>query len=283
VVPTDIDAAFLARELLSYLPQCSSEPPPVCDPEEPLYEDPGGFVPRATRQVYDIRDVARGIVDGGKLLEVSPRWARNMLTSFARLDGRSIGIVANQPHHLGGVIDSDASQKAARFVRTCDAFGIPLVVLVDTPGFLPGTRQEARGIIRHGATLLHAFAGATVPRFSVVLRQAYGGAYITMNAKDLGADFAFAWPRARIGIMGASQAVGIIDRREIEAAPDPAARRFELSERYAAEHQNAQSAAAGGFIDEVIAPDETRARLASALRTLGGKRHHALAASGSGH
>jgi acetyl-CoA carboxylase carboxyltransferase component len=199
-----------------------------------------------------------------------------MVTAFARLEGRSVGVIANQPRYLGGVIDSEASQKAARFVRSCNRFGLPMVVLVDTPGFLPGTKQERRAVIRHGATLLHAFAEATVPRVTVVVRQAYGGAYITMNSKDLGADFAYAWPRARIGIMGAQQAVGIIHRREIAAAPDPDAHRLELSERYAAEHQNAHAAAADGFVDEVIAPSETRSRIAQALKTLERKRRRPL-------
>jgi acetyl-CoA carboxylase carboxyltransferase component len=271
VVPTDIDASFLARELLSYLPQNSLEPPPVSEPHPPPAENPGVVVPRETRQVYDMRAVAHGIVDDGRLLEVSPRWARNMVTAFARIEGHPIGIVANQPRHMGGVIDAEASQKAARFIATCNRFGLPLVVLVDTPGFLPGTREEKRAVIRHGASLLHAFAAATVPKLTVVVRQAYGGAYITMNSKDLGADFAFAWPRARIGIMGAQQAVGIIHRREIAAAEDPEAHRLELSERYAAEHQNAHAAAQDGFVDEVIAPLETRARLVAALKTLHAK------------
>jgi acetyl-CoA carboxylase carboxyltransferase component len=268
VVPTDIDGAFLARELLSYLPQSSSQEPPHTHPDEPPDDNPGACVPRETRRVYDVREVIRGIADGGRLLEVAPRWARNMVTAFARLDGRSIGVIANQPRYLGGVIDSEGSQKAARFVDTCDAFGLPLVVLVDTPGFLPGSREERRGVIRHGASLLHAFSASRVPRVSVVLRQAYGGAYITMNSKDLGADFAFAWPRARIGIMGAGQAVSLIHRRDIAAAADPQARRLELAEQYADEHQNAHAAAAEGFVDEVITPAETRARLAGSLRTL---------------
>jgi acetyl-CoA carboxylase carboxyltransferase component len=271
VVPTDIDAAFLARELLGHLPQSAGAPLPEIEPEDAPVDNPGACVPRDTRRVYDVRDVISGIVDAGRLLEVSPRWARNMVTAFVRLEGRPVGVVANQPHHLGGVINSDASQKAARFVRTCDRFGLPVVALVDTPGFLPGRREEARGVIRHGATLLDAFSSATVPRLTVVLRQAYGGAYITMNSKDLGADFAFAWPRARIGIMAALQAVAFMYRREIAAARDPVARQIELSEEYAAEHQNAHAAAAGGFVDEVIAPAETRSRLCAALRTLEGK------------
>ena len=272
VVPTDIDAAFLARELLGYLPQSAGAPLPEVEPAGPPVENPGACVPRDTRRVYDMREVVQGIVDGGRILEVSPRWARNMVTAFARLEGRPIGVIANQPRYLGGVINAEASQKAARFVRTCNTFGLPLVVLVDTPGFLPGLREEARGVIRHGAGLLNAFASSTVPRLTVVIRQAYGGAYITMNSKDLGADFAFAWPRARIGIMGALQAVSFMYRREIASAPDPVARRLELSEQYADEHQNAHATAAGGFVDEVIAPAETRQRLCSALKTLGGKR-----------
>jgi acetyl-CoA carboxylase carboxyltransferase component len=241
-------------------------------PREPFAEDPGERVPREMRKVYDVRDVARAIVDAGELCEVAPRWARNIVTAFARMEGRAVGIVANQPRHLGGVIDAEASQKAARFVRTCDAFGIPLIVLVDTPGFLPGTRQERKAVIRHGADLLHAFAGARVPRLSLVLRQAYGGAYITMNSKDLGADYAFAWHGARIGVMGALHAVRIVHRREIAASLDPEQHSLDLSEQYLADHQLARAAAQDGFIDEVIDPLETRPRLCAALELLRGKR-----------
>ena len=272
VSPSDLDAALLARDLLSYLPQSCGHEPPRADPRPPPDGDPGAIVPREQRRVYDVRAVARTIADGGELLELSPRWARNLVTALCRVEGRPVGVVANQPRHLGGVLDADSAQKAARFVRTCNTFGLPLVVLVDTPGFMPGTRQENAGVIRHGAKLLHAFAEATVPRLTVVLRKAYGGAYITMNAKDLGADFAFAWPRARIGIMAAAQVVSIIDRREIEAAADPEELRLALAEGYATEHQSAQIAASQGFIDEVISPTETRGRLAGALRTLAGKR-----------
>jgi acetyl-CoA carboxylase carboxyltransferase component len=195
-----------------------------------------------------------------------------MVTGFARLNGRAIGLVANQPYYKGGTIDVEASQKGARFVRMCNAFGLPLVVLVDTPGFLPGRAQEERGIIRYGADLVHAFAAASVPRLTVVLRQAYGGAYIAMNSRDLGADFAFAWPQARIGIMSARNVVGIIERRNIAGAEDHEARRDALAEHYAAEHQNAEAVARGGFVDEVIAPAETRERLCAALHILAGKR-----------
>ena len=271
VADSDVDAILVGRELLSYLPQSSAAAPPRAQPRDPLGDNPGACVPRETRRVYDVRGVIRQIVDGGDMLESSPRWARNMVTAFARIEGQAVGVVANQPRHLGGAIDCDASEKGARFVRTCDSFGIPLVVLVDTPGFVAGTRQEQRGIIRHGADLVRAFAAATVPKLTVVLRQAYGGAYITMNAKDLGADLAFAWPRARVGIMSAVQAVSIIERRRIEAARDSEALRLELAERYTEEHQIARAVATEGFIDEVIPPDETRPRLSRALAMLAEK------------
>jgi acetyl-CoA carboxylase carboxyltransferase component len=215
--------------------------------------------------VYDVRDVARALVDGGRLLEVCERWARNMVTAFCRVGGLPVGLVANQPRHLGGVIDANGAQKAARFVDTCDAFGLPLLVLVDTQGFLPGTRQEAQGVIRHGASLLHAFAAASVPKVTVVLRKAYGGGYITMNAKDLGADLALAWPGAEIGIMGPQQAVGVIHRRELAEAPDPSAARERLAASYADRHLSARVAARAGYLDELVEPRETRAYIESAL------------------
>jgi acetyl-CoA carboxylase carboxyltransferase component len=211
-------------------------------------------------------------VDGGSLLEVSPRWARNMLTAFARLGGKSVGVIANQPRYIGGVIHAAGAEKGARFVRTCNAYGIPLLVLVDTPGFMPGTKQESAGIIRRGAKLLYAFIEAEVPKLTVVLRQAYGGGFITMNCKELGADFAFAWPRARIGIMGAPQAVGITRRREIAASDDPRAMLERLAEQYAVEHLGAQAAARDGVVDELVAPSETRGRLIAALDALRAKR-----------
>ena len=268
VVPEQSDAALLTRELLSYLPQNVAEAPPRFPSEEPLTDLTEECVPRDPRQVYDVRDVARGIVDGGRLLEVSPRWARNLVTAFARIEGRAVGVVANQPRYKGGTIDLEASQKGASFVHTCDDFGLPLVVLVDTPGFLPGRVQERGGIIRHGAELLRAFTAATVPRLTVILRQAYGGAYITMNSRDLGADFVFAWPHARIGIMSSLMAVGIVRRREIAQAADAQEHRLILAERYAAEHQDADAVAREGFIDEVIPPAQTRERLCGALRTI---------------
>jgi acetyl-CoA carboxylase carboxyltransferase component len=235
-------------------------------------------VPLEPRRAYDMREVVRAMSDGGDMLELAPRWARNMLTAFTRIEGRPVGVVANQPRYLGGVIDADAAQKAARFVRTCNSYGLPLVVLVDTPGFMPGTRQESAGVIRHGAKLLHAFAEATVPRLTVVLRKAYGGAYITMNSKDLGAHLTFAWPQAELGVMAARQAVGIVHRRDIAAADEPEAERDRLAELYAGEHLGAMIAAREGFIDEVIEPAQTRDRIAWGLETLGhgggGRRGH---------
>ena len=267
VAPTEPEAIALAQRLLSYLPQSSSVPPPARPAIDPDLGDPGDHVPERAASVYDVRDVVRSTVDAGELLEVAPKWGRNMVTAFASLGGSPVGIVANQPRHMGGVIDVEACDKAARFIRTCDAYGLPLVVFVDTPGFMPGTKQEAGGIITRGAGLLGAFAGASVPRFTVVLRKAYGGAYIAMNAKDLGATLAFAWPGAQIGIMDARQAVRIVHRRDLAACADPEELLDALARDYARANCGAPAAAAGGFVDEVIAPAQTRARLVRAIST----------------
>jgi len=266
--PTDVDAALLARDLLDYLPQHVAARPVRRPASPPPGTAPDASVPSAQRKVYDVRAVVRSIADAGRLLEVSPRWARNLVTAFARLDGRPVGVVANQPRHLGGVLDADTAQKGAGFVRMCDRFGLPLVVLVDTPGFLPGSRQERAGVIRHGAQLVHAFAAASVPKVTVVLRKAYGGALIAMNSKELGADLVFAWPEAQLGVMGPRQAVGIVHRREIAAADDAAAHADGLARVYADAHLSARAAAAAGAVDEVIAPAETRGRLVHALDAL---------------
>jgi len=266
--PTEVDGALMARDLLDYLPQhagvCSQMWPSVAPPDLA----PDRAVPAQARKVYDVRHVASALVDGGRLMEVSPRWSRNVVCALARLDGRAIGIVANQPRHLGGVLDSSAAQKAARFVRMCNSFGLPLLVLVDTPGFLPGSRQEKDGVIRHGAKLVHAFAEATVPSVTVIVRKAFGGAFIAMNSKALGADYVFAWPGVEVGVMGAEQAVGILSRREIAAAEDPIAHRRRLASEYSSEHLRIEGASADGFVDEVIAPDCTRKRIASCLEAL---------------
>ena len=270
VASDERDAAELVRELLAHLPQSSGRRPDPILPEEPLGRDPGTVVPGDQRRVYDVRSVIRCLADRSAMLELSPKWARNMVTAFARINGQPVGVVANQPRYLGGVIDSAASEKASRFIRRCDSFGLPLVVLVDTPGFLPGTRQESQGVIRHGAGLLHAFSAATVPKVTVVLRKAYGGGFITMNSRQLGADLVLAWPSAEIGVLGAKQAVGIVHRRAIEAAGDPETERDRLAAAYAEEHLRADVAAAAGDVDEVIEPDATRDRLIWALSVLDG-------------
>lgn len=270
VSDNDADAALLARDILDYLPARTVGPAPRWRPVPPPAVSLGDIVPTDDRKVYDVRDVIKGIADGGRLLEWAPRWARNIVCGFARLDGRSVGVIANQPKHMGGVLDADSGTKAAKFVRTCNAFGLPLVVLVDTPGFMPGTKQESAGVIRHGAKLVHAFAEASVPKVTLVMRKAYGGAFIAMNARDLGADYTFAWPQAQIGVMGAKQAVTILNRREIEAAEDSVATREQLAAAYADEHLSAGVASAEGYIDEIVLPDDTRRRFVEALTTLDG-------------
>jgi acetyl-CoA carboxylase carboxyltransferase component len=265
-------AVARVRDLLSYLPSCAGQPLPVCQPAAPELEDPAAAVPLEPRRAYDIREALKGIVDEGSMLELCPRWARNVVTALARLDGRPVGIVANQPHYLGGVLDAESSEKAARFINFCDSFGVPLLAMVDTPGYMPGSRQEKAGVIRHGASLVRAFAAARVPKLTVVVRKAYGGAYITMNSRELGADLVLAWPQAELGIMSARAAVGIVHRRELRAAEDPDAERVRLAAAYAEEHLTAGAAAAAGFVDEIVEPELTRARLIWALRTLAGHR-----------
>ena len=264
----ELAAASRVRELLSYLPSAAGTSPPRAVAVAPASPDPGAFVPSEPRRAYDVRDALAGIIDSDSLLELFPRWARNVVTGFARLDGRPVGIVANQPHYLGGVLDAEGSEKAARFVNFCNSFGVPLIAVVDTPGFMPGSRQERAGVIRHGASLVRAFAAARVPKLTVVLRKSYGGAYITMNSRDLGADLVLAWPDAELGIMSARAAVSITARRQLRAADDPEAELVRLAAEYADEHLAAEAAAAAGFVDEIVAPVETRARLAWALEAL---------------
>jgi acetyl-CoA carboxylase carboxyltransferase component len=268
VAPDLPEAMAATRELLALLPQRFGDGLPLAAAAPASGAAPDATVPVEARKVYDVRDVVRAIVDGERLLELSAAWAPNMVTGLARVDGRPVGILANQPRRLGGVIDAPAAEKAATFVDSCDRFGLPIAVLVDTPGFMPGTRQEAGGVIRHGASLLRAFAAARVPKVTVILRKAYGGAVITMNSRDLGADLVFAWPQAEIGIMAARQAVGIVHRRELAAADRRDSALAELAAGYADEHLTADRAAAAGFVDEVIEPLATRERLAWALATL---------------
>jgi acetyl-CoA carboxylase carboxyltransferase component len=268
VEPDVPSAARRVRGLLGYLPSSAHTAAPRSAPLQPALEDPGIVVPVEPRQAYDVRAAVSGVIDRDSLLELWPRWARNVVTAFARLDGRPVGIVANQPRFLGGVLDAAGSEKAARFVSLCDAYGLPLIAVVDTPGFMPGSRQEAAGVIRHGASLVRAFAAARVPKLTVVLRKSYGGAYITMNSRDLGADLVLAWPDAELGIMSARAAVKITARRELRAAEDPDAELDRLASCYADEHLVASAAAAAGFVDEIIEPAETRGRLVWALATL---------------
>jgi acetyl-CoA carboxylase carboxyltransferase component len=268
----ETQAVAVVRELLGYLPTAAGDPLPIAGPLRAALDDPSLVVPAESRRIYDVRDALAGIIDRDSLLELCPRWARNVVTALARIEGRPVGVVANQPRYLGGVLDAAGSEKAARFVRFCDSFGLPIVTVVDTPGFMPGSHQEQAGVIRHGAALVRAFAAARSPKLTVVLRKAYGGAFITMNSRDLGADLVLAWPGAELGIMSSRAAVGIVNRRELRVAEDPDAERTLLADAYAAEHLRAEAAAAAGFVDELVAPAETRTRLASALRTLTGGR-----------
>jgi acetyl-CoA carboxylase carboxyltransferase component len=263
------------RYLLSFLPSNNMEDPPTfasADDPERRAEELNGLVPDSAREPYDMKDVIRAVVDDGEFFEVFPLWAMNIVIGFARLDGHSVGVVANQPKVLAGTLDIESSEKAARFVRLCDAFNVPLVTFVDVPGFLPGTAQEYGGIIRRGAKLLYAFTEATVPRLTVITRKAYGGAYVVMSSKHIRSDVSFAWPTAEIAVMGPEGAVNIVNRREIKAAEDPDARRRELIAEYEERFANPYIAAERGYVDSVIEPAETRIRLIEALRMLLSKR-----------
>jgi acetyl-CoA carboxylase carboxyltransferase component len=271
----DEDVLQRVRYLLSFLPSNNLEDPPAyaaTDDPERHEEQLTHLVPDRAKDAYDMHEVIRYVVDDGEFLEVFPFWAMNIVTGFARLDGRSIGVIANQPMVLAGTLDIDASEKASRFVRFCDAFNIPILTFVDVPGFLPGTKQEYGGIIRHGAKLLYAYAEATVPRMTVITRKAYGGAFLVMNSKHLRADVSFAWPTAEIAVMGAEGAVNVVFRKEIEKAEDPSARKRQLIREYRDKFSTPYAAAERGFIDDVIEPAETRSRLIKSLRMLSTKR-----------
>jgi propionyl-CoA carboxylase beta chain len=264
-----------ARYLLSFLPQNNHEPVPRDDPADPVDREApelDELVPTEPTKPYDIKRVIGAVVDEGSFLEMQPRHAENIVCGFARLGGFSVGIVGNQPSALAGVLDINSSSKAARFVRTCDAFNIPLVTFVDVPGFLPGTAQEWGGIIRHGAKLLYAYCEATVPKLAVITRKAYGGAYDVMSSKHIRADFNFAWPTAEVAVMGSEGAVNIVFKRELAAAADPDARRAELIAEYRQKFANPYVAAERGYIDDVIEPRRTRPALIDALRTASTKR-----------
>jgi acetyl-CoA carboxylase carboxyltransferase component len=265
----------LVRAFLSYLPSNNKEQPPhVMTTDDPQRADPelDDLVPEQRTKPYDMRGIIRRVVDTDSFFELQPEFAPNILTGFARLDGYSVGVVANQPMHLAGTLDILASEKAARFVRLCDAFNVPLVTFEDVPGFLPGTDQEYGGIIRHGSKLLYAYCEATVPKVTVITRKAYGGAYVVMCSKSVGADLNLAWPTAEVAVMGPDAAVGVIARREIAAASDPAAKRAELVADYEERFANPFAVAARGYVDDVIQPRETRFRLIQALALLRNKQ-----------
>lgn len=267
----DLECINLIRRLISFLPSNNLDDPPLGPPGDPPDRlEPGlaAIVPEDSNRPYDVRHVISGIADFGDFLEVQAHWAGNMVIGFIRIEGASVGVVANQPNVLAGCIDINCSDKASRFIRCCDAFNIPILTLVDTPGYLPGTAQEFGGIIRHGAKLLYAYAEATVPKITLVLRKAYGGAYLAMCAKSMGADQTLAWPTAEIAVMGAEGAANIVFKDEINRASDPAqARRAKVAE-YRKKFNNPYAAASRGYVDAVIDPAETRSRIARALEAL---------------
>ena len=272
----DEEEAFeTLRRLIGFLPSNNLEDPPyveTADDPERADEELLTLVPNDPNKPYDVREILSRVLDDGDFLEVHEHWAPNIVVGYGRLNGNVAGIVAQQPQYLAGVLDIDASEKAARFVRFCDAFNIPLVTFVDVPGFLPGTSQEHGGIIRHGAKLLYAYCEATVPKVSVLTRKAYGGAYIVMSSKHVRGDINFAWPSAEIAVMGPEGAVNVVFRREIEAAKDKVKRRKELISEYEEKFASPYVAASRGFIDEVIDPRQTRSKLIKALDMLKNKR-----------
>ncbi len=270
----------LVRELMSYIPQNNLEDPPFVptdDPEDRMDEALKTIVPESPNRPYDVKDIIHSVVDGqegakGRFLEVHENWSPNIVVGFARFGGRSVGIVANQPAILAGVLDIDASRKGARFVRFCDAFNIPLVTFVDVPGFLPGVDQEHNGIILNGAKLLWAYCEATVPKITIITRKAYGGAYDVMSSKHIRGDISYAWPTSEIAVMGPKGAVNIIFRKEIAAAEDPVAERERRVEEYREQFANPYVAASRGYVDDIIEPQQTRPRIIEALRVLENKR-----------
>jgi len=274
VADDDAQAILIAKKLLSFLPQNNTEDPPIIDPDPYVEPDEQmlDIVPTEGTKGYDVREVIARLVDHGDFLEVQAGYAKNIVVGFARINGRSIGVVANQPNAMAGVLDINASDKGSKFIRFCNAFNIPLVTLVDVPGFLPGVAQEHGGIIRHGAKLLYAYSAATVPKVTVVLRKAYGGAYLAMCSKDLGADQVFAWPTAEIAVMGAEGAASVVFRKEIDAAEDPVAKRAELVQEYRDTFSTPFVAASRGLVDDIINPADTRRKVAMALEILINKR-----------
>jgi acetyl-CoA carboxylase carboxyltransferase component len=272
---SDADSIEQIKVLLSYYPDNNTEDPPIVDTGDSptrLCPELDVIIPEAPMGAYDMKDVIRSIVDNGEFFEIHEHYARNMIVGHARLNGRSIGIIANQPKVMAGCLDCDSSDKATRFIRCCDAFNIPLLTIADVPGYLPGTQQEWGGIIRHGAKLLWCYSEATVPKVTLMPRKDFGGSYLAMCSKDLGADISLAWPTAEIAVMGSEGAANVIFRKEIAEAPDPVAKRKEVIDHYNAMLYNPYIAASRGYIDGVIVPSDTRMRLIEAFELLSGKR-----------
>ena len=278
-VKSEIDCFNMVKDLLSYLPQNNAEEPPTSTPinTSPLEEDPtiSNILPPKISQPYDMKKIIQRIIDNDNLFEIHKEFAKNIIIGFSKINAQTVGIVAQQPLHMGGVLDIDASVKAARFIRFCDAFNIPILTLIDVPGFMPGVDQESSGIIRHGAKLIYAYAEATVPKISVLIRKAYGGAYIVMSSKDLCGDINFAWPTGEIAVMGAEGAINIIHRKQIAQSKDPETLKTKLLEDYTEEFMSPYIAANKGLIDEVIEPKDTRSKIISALEILSTKREFA--------
>ena len=275
VAEDEQDCFTLLRKLLSFFPSNNLENPPRTefkDDADGQDKELGSILPTSSQKAYDMHELIRKVVDNRDFLEVQKHWAKNIIIGLARLNGNSVGIVANNPQVLAGVLDIDSCDKAARFVRFCDCFNLPLIAFVDVPGFLPGTSQEWGGIIRHGAKLLYAFSEATVPKFSIIIRKAYGGAYCVMNSKHIGADYNFAWPTAEIAVMGPDAACNIIFKKEISGSQNPDKKRLELGDNYRIKFSNPYVAASLGYIDDVIEPMHTRTRLISSLKSIYKKR-----------
>ena len=273
--PDEISTLEGVKKLLSYIPQNNLEDVPL----EKTNDDPNrndeelsNILPDSPNKPYDVKEIIKRVVDNGEFFELQPLFATNIVICFARLDGKSVGIIANQPNSMAGVLDINAADKAARFIRFCDSFNIPLVTLVDTAGYLPGVGQEHNGVIRHGAKLLYAYSEATAPKITLIIRKSYGGAYIAMCSKHLGADMVYAWPSAEIAVMGPDGAANIIFKKEIDKADDPKKVRAEKIEEYKKEFANPYRAAVRGYVDDVIEPEYTRSYLINALHLLAGKR-----------
>jgi propionyl-CoA carboxylase beta chain len=275
VTESDTDCIEKIKKLLAYLPDSCHAPLPLSDctdPADRTCPELDSMIPDKSNRAYDMKKIIKSVADNGELFELLELWAQNIITAFIRVTGRPVGVIANNPRFAAGVLNVDASDKAARFIRFCDAFNIPLLTFTDVPGYMPGTHQEWAGIIRHGAKLLHAYSEATVPKITVITRKAYGGAYIGMCSKQLGADYVMAWPTAEIAVMGAEGACNIIYRNDIAGADNPTARRAQLVEAYEQQFNNPYFAASMGIIEEIIPPRDTRKKIIALLDALGNKK-----------